>query len=142
MTDKNEPKIRMVTLDKKSPDENSGSRAEERDCLCDKIEKPCVVDPPPCPTVHPCPCVAKPPPCPTHFECGCMCVRVEPPCPHPSCPCVAKPPTQQPCSYEVPCSNTTIPSNPKSENNQKEQQTPKEGKGKPKTFFKIAENKK
>lgn len=129
MTDKNEPKIRMVTLDKKSPAENGGSRAEERDCdpicLCDHIEKSCVVDPPPCPTVHPCPCVVKPPA-------------------PPPCPCVNKPPTPPPCpcKYEVPCSNTTIPSTPKSENNQKEQQTPKEGKGKPRTFFKIAKKRK
>lgn len=122
MTEKNEPKIRMVTLDKKFP-------AGEGD----KQDKGC--------------CKEVCPPCANKWDCGCMCVRVEPP----SCTCVAYvppcscvdhvTPPSCPCLYEVPCSQTTIPSNPKSENNQKEQKTPKEGKGKPRTFFKIADKK-
>lgn len=131
MTEKNEPKIRMVTLDKKFP-------AGEGD----KQDKGC------CKEVCPCPCVNESCFC-EPVDCGCMCVRVgDPPfpcscvdhVPPPSCPCVDHPPSC-PCLYEVPCSQTTIPSNPKSENNQKEQKTPKEGKGKPRTFFKIADKK-
>ncbi len=119
MTDKNEPKIRMVTLDKKSPSRKVGSRAEDCDCEGDncpecRVQIICSCDGDKCKCDKFCPC-------------------------DPICSCH---PDSCPCQYEVPCSNTTIPSTPKSENNQKEQQTPKEGKGKPRTFFKIAENKK
>lgn len=83
MKDKNQPRIRMVTLDKILHSENSGNRSVECDCendtcpecrvqcichpecscdskcschpicSCDHIEKPCVVDPQPCRTVIP-----------------------------------------------------------------------------------------
>ena len=70
MTDKNEPKIRMVMLDKKSPVENSGCRAAERKRDCTPCG--CVDAPPDCVPDPPCGCVDAPPDCVPDPPCGCV----------------------------------------------------------------------
>jgi hypothetical protein len=114
------PRIRVVTLDKKIP----AGEVDKQDKGCCKETCPCACD-----SKY---CFCQP------VECRCV---IEPPClcefkhvPQP-CSCVDHVP---PCSYEIPCSQTTIPSNPKSGSKQKEQQTPKEGKGTPRTLFKVS----
>jgi len=111
MTKKNEPKIRMVSLKNKSLTMNKNNQVAKCHCEGDDNCPECRVQPM-------CSC--------DDDTCAC----------HPICSCD---PIEKPCVVDPPPCRTVIPTD--KSNNQLEQQTPKEGKENPRTFFKIAENK-